>query len=79
MGTASHGLHRRLWAAHSRSAQWRTLTGPWATPPTADAMKIEWGVVDNPTIHHEYFFLEENRHPGHRQGHERRPLPKPRM
>jgi hypothetical protein len=44
-------------------------------PPTAGAMKIERGVVYNPTIHHGYFLLEKNRHPGRRQGHERRPLP----
>ena len=37
-------------------------------------MKIERGVVYNPTIHHGYL-LEENCHPGSRQGHERRPLP----
>ena len=38
-------------------------------------MKIERGVVYNPTIHHEYFLLEKNRHPGHRQGHERNARP----
>ncbi len=43
-------------------------------PPTAGAMKIEWGVVYNPTIHH-VCLLEKNCHPGHRQGHDRRPLP----
>ena len=32
------------------------------------------GVVYNPTIHHGYL-LEKNHHLGHRQGHERRPLP----
>ncbi len=29
------------------------------TPPTTGAMKIEWGVVYNPTIHHGYFLLEK--------------------
>jgi hypothetical protein len=65
--TARHGLHHRLWAG-------RAFTGPWATPPTAGAMKIKRVVVYNPTIHHGYL-LEKNRHPGRRQGHERRPLP----
>ena len=50
LGTASHGLHRRLWAVRGRSAQGRALTGPWATPPTAGATKIERGVVYNSTI-----------------------------
>ena len=50
------------------------LTGPWVTPPTTGAMKNEWGVVypNNPPW---IFFVRKNRHPGRRQGHERRPLP----
>ncbi len=51
LGTVSHGLHRRLWAIRGCSAQGRTLTGPWVTPPTAGAMKIERGVACNSTIH----------------------------
>jgi hypothetical protein len=39
-------------ALRGRSARGRALTGPWATPPTAGAMKIERGVVYDPTIHH---------------------------
>ena len=35
-------------------------------------MKIERVVVYNPTIHYGYL-LEKNRHPGRRQGHERKP------
>ncbi len=35
-------------------------------PATAGAIKIEQGVVYNPTIHHGYL-LETNRHPGRRQ------------
>jgi hypothetical protein len=58
-GHRQPGLHRHLWAVRSRSAQGRALTGPWATPPTAGAMKIEQGVVYNPTIHHGYFLLEK--------------------
>jgi hypothetical protein len=42
-------------------------------PPTAGAMKIERGVVYNPTIHHGYM-LEKNRHPGRRHPW---PLPPP--
>jgi hypothetical protein len=38
-------------------------------------MNNEQGVVYNPTIHHGFFVSEKNRHPGRRQGHERRPLP----
>jgi hypothetical protein len=51
LGTVSHGLHRHLWAVRGRSAQGRALTGPWATPPTFGAMKIERGVAYNSTIH----------------------------
>ena len=45
LGAASHGLHRRLWSVRARSARRRSLTTPWAMPPTAGAMKIERGVV----------------------------------
>ena len=34
-------------------------------PPTANAMKIKWGVVYNPTFYHGY--LLKNCHPGRRQ------------
>jgi hypothetical protein len=75
MGVSGYGFFFCLLAFHARSARGRVLTGPWMTPPTAGAMKIERGVVYNPTIHHGYCLLEKNHHPGHRQGHERRPLP----
>jgi hypothetical protein len=41
-----------LWAVRARSARGRIFTEPWATPPTAGAMKIERGVLYDPTIHH---------------------------
>jgi hypothetical protein len=66
MGVSGYGIFFRLWAVRACSAQWRSLTMPWATPSTAGAMKIKRGVVYSPTIHHGYL-LEENRHPGHRQ------------
>jgi hypothetical protein len=66
MGISSYGSFFCLWAVRARSAQGRVFTEPWATSPTAGAMKIERGVVYNPTIHHGYL-LEKNRHPGHRQ------------
>jgi hypothetical protein len=58
LGTTSHGLHRRLWAVRGPSAQGRALTGPWATPPTAGAMKIVWGGVkpNNPP----WIFVRKN-------------------
>jgi hypothetical protein len=43
-----------LWAGRARSARGRVFTEPWATPPTAGAIKIKRGVVYNPTIHHGY-------------------------
>jgi hypothetical protein len=66
MGISSYGSFFCLWAVRARSARGRVLTEPWATSPTAGAMKIERGVVYNPTIHHGYL-LEKNRHPGRRQ------------
>jgi hypothetical protein len=45
MGVGGHGIAFRLWAVRARSARRRSLTTPWATPPTAGAMKIEQGVV----------------------------------
>jgi hypothetical protein len=52
MGISGYGLFFCLWAIRARSARGRVLTEPWATPPTAGAMKIEGGVVYYPTIHH---------------------------
>ena len=52
MGVSGYGSFFCLWAVCARSARGRALTGPWATPPTAGAMKIEGGVVYDPTIHH---------------------------
>ncbi len=52
MGVNGHGIFFRLWAVRARSARQRLLTTPWATPPTAGAMKIERGMVYSPTIHH---------------------------
>jgi len=48
-----------LWAVRNRSAQGRVFTEPWATPPFAGAMKIERGVVYNPTIHHGYLLVRK--------------------
>jgi len=45
MVVSGHGIFFRLWAIRARSARRRSLTTPWATFPTAGAMKIEWGVV----------------------------------
>jgi hypothetical protein len=73
MGVSGHGSFFCLWAVRARSAPGRVFTEPWATSPTAGAMKIERGVVYNPTIHHGYL-LEKNSHPGHRQPW---PLPPP--
>ena len=73
MGVSGYGSFFCLWAIHARSARGSMFTEPWAMPPTAGAMKIEQGVVYNPTIHHGYL-LETNRHPGRRQPW---PLPPP--
>ncbi len=54
MGVSGYGSFFCLWAVRGRSAQGRVLTEPWALPPSAGAMKIERGVVYNPTIHHGY-------------------------
>ncbi len=54
MGVSSYGSFFCLWAVRARSTQGRMFTERWATPPTAGAMKIERGVVYNPTIHHDY-------------------------
>jgi hypothetical protein len=43
MGVSGHGSFFCLWAIRARFARARTLTEPWATPPTAGAMKIEQG------------------------------------
>ena len=52
MAICGYGSFFCLWAFRTRSAQGRMFTEPWATPPTASAMKIERGVVYDPTIHH---------------------------
>ena len=52
MGVSGYGSFFCLWAVHARSARGRVFTEPWATPLTAGAMKIERGVVYDPTIHH---------------------------
>jgi hypothetical protein len=73
MGASGYGSFFCLWAVRARSARGRMLTEPWTTPPTTGAMKIERGVVYDPTIHH-WLLLEKNRHPGRRQPW---PLPPP--
>ena len=52
MGVSGYGSFFCLWAIHARSAQGSVFTEPWATPPTAGAMKIKRGVVYSPTIQH---------------------------
>jgi hypothetical protein len=52
MGVSGYGSFFCLWAIRARSARGRVFTEPWATPPIAGAMKIERGVVYDPTIHH---------------------------
>jgi hypothetical protein len=59
MGISGYGIFSHLWAVRARSAERRSLTTPWATPPTTGAMKIKRGVVYSPTIHHGYL-LEKN-------------------
>jgi hypothetical protein len=50
MGVSGYGSFFCLWAVRTRSARGRVFTEPWATLPTAGAMKIERGVVYDPTI-----------------------------
>jgi hypothetical protein len=52
MGVSGYCSFFCLWAVRARSARGRVFTEPWATSPTAGAMKIEQGVVYNPIIHH---------------------------
>ncbi len=52
MGVSGYGSFFCTWAVRACPAQGRMFTEPWATPPTAGAMKIERGVVYDPTIHH---------------------------
>ncbi len=54
MGVSGYGSFFCLWTVRARSAQGRVYTEPLAKPPPAGAMKIERGVVYNPTIHHGY-------------------------
>jgi len=54
MGVSGYGSFFCLWAVRDRFARGRVFTEPWATPPSAGAMKIERGLVYNPTIHHGY-------------------------
>ena len=72
--SAAMAISSALGAVRARSARGRVFIEPWVTPTTAGAMKIERGVVYNPTIHHGYL-SEKIRHAGRRQGQERRPLP----
>ena len=65
MGVSGYGSFFCLWAVCARSARGRVFTEPWATPPTAGAMKIERGVVYNPTIHHGYLLENDE---GRRDG-----------
>ncbi len=69
--------HQRLWLFLLPGGRLhrRVFTEPWAMPPTAGTMKIERGVVYNPTIHHSYL-LDKNRHPG---CHQPWPLPPPKV
>ena len=66
MGVSDYGIFFRMWAVRARSAQRRSLTTPWAMPPTAGAMQIERGWMYYPTLYHGDFLLN-NRHPGRRQ------------
>jgi hypothetical protein len=52
MGVSDYGSFFCLCAVCTHSARGRVFTEPWATPLTAGAMKIERGVVYDPTIHH---------------------------
>jgi hypothetical protein len=52
MGVSGYCSFFCLWAVRARSARGRVFAEPWATPPTAGAMKIERGVVYDPIIHH---------------------------
>jgi hypothetical protein len=49
MGVSGYGSFFCLWAVRARSARGRVFTEPWATPLTAGAIKIERGVVYDPT------------------------------
>jgi hypothetical protein len=73
MGVSGYGSFFCLWAVRTRSARGRVFTEPWATPPTVGAMKIERGVVYDPTIH-QWLLVRKKRHPGRRQPW---PLPPP--
>jgi len=66
LGVSGHGIFFRLWAVRARSARRRSLTTPWAMPPTAGAMKTDWGWMYYPTIYHGDFLLN-NCHLGRRQ------------
>jgi hypothetical protein len=52
MGVSGYGFFFCLWAVRARSARRRMFTEPWATSSTTGAMKIDRGVVYDPTIHH---------------------------
>jgi len=67
MGVSGYGSFFCLWAVRDRSARGRMFTEPWAMPASAGTMKIERGVVYNPTIYHGYLLVRKNRHPGRRQ------------
>jgi hypothetical protein len=57
MGVSGYGSFFCLWAICTRSARGSVFIEPWAMPSTAGAMKIERGVVYNPTIHHPPWLL----------------------
>jgi hypothetical protein len=52
MAVCGYGSFFCLWAFHTRSAQGRVFTEPWAMPPTAGAMKIErgWCITQQSTM-----------------------------
>jgi len=45
---------KQKFVTRNPAARGHVFTEPWATPPSAGAMKIERGVVYNPIIHHGY-------------------------
>ena len=53
MGVSGHGSFFCLWTVHASSARASVLTEPWATPPTAGAMKIERGGGHASTYRHD--------------------------
>ena len=62
MGVSGSGSFFCLWAIRALSARGCVFTEPWATPPTAGDMKIERGLVYDPTIHH-WLLVTNNNQP----------------